>query len=166
MNQILWKPIPGYEGLYKINIDGKIVSLHKKNVGKEISQSISNKGYWIVRLSKKSKQSALLVHRLLSLAFIDNPEDKKFVNHKNGNKLDYRICNLEWVTGTENMQHAYKFGLCNKLLPKCKPLIDDCSGKKYKSIKLAANDLGITYSTLRHYLSGRRENKTCLEFAA
>ena len=81
-----------------MSTDGKIVSLHKKNYNKEITQSISNKGYWIVRLSRKGKQSVYYIHRLLALAFIPNPLNKMFVNHKNGNKLDYSITNLEWVT--------------------------------------------------------------------
>jgi len=52
-----------------------------------------------------------LLHRLIAETFIPNPKGKLLVNHKNGNKLDYRIKNLEWATHSENTLHAYEKGL-------------------------------------------------------
>ena len=166
MNQILWKPVPGYEGLYKINIDGKIVSLQKRNFGKEISKRIDRTGYWIVKLKNEIKYSSVYVHRVIALAFIDNPLNKSFVNHINGNKQDYNITNLEWVTASENMQHAFQHGLCHRFKSNNRAVIDRCNGKQYCSITEASEFYGISYSTLLGYLSGYRKNKTCLQYAA
>ena len=165
MNQLIWADVPGYEGLYRINVNGKIVSLHEKNYYKELTQRISNKGYWTVRLSKNAKQTIILVHRLIALAFVPNPDNKPYVNHKNGNKLDYQISNLEWVTAKENMKHAFEQGLCYRFKPNNRAVIDNCNGKRFKSITKAAEAYGLPYSTLLGYLSGYRENKTCLQFA-
>ena len=69
-----------------------------------------HKGYEKVALSKiengKTKQKAFFVHRLVAIAFIDNPENKEQVNHKDGNKFNNCVENLEWVTNSENMNHA------------------------------------------------------------
>jgi hypothetical protein len=72
--------------------------------------------YMVVNLKSRDEhgnkiQLNRLVHRLIAQAFIPNPLSKKQVNHKNGNKVDNRIENLEWVTQEENMQHAYDTGL-------------------------------------------------------
>jgi len=162
LEEIIFKPVVGFEGLYKISNTGKIVSFHKRNCHREISQRIDRAGYLTVRLSKQGKTSTQYVHRLISLAFVDILEDKPYVNHINGNKLDNRIENLEWVTHAENIQHAYHVGAYNKagII-----IIDNCTGKSYNSIMQAAKALNISYSTCRYYLDGTiKKNKTCLEY--
>lgn len=67
-----------------------------------------------VRLSRNGKTSDVFLHRIVALAFVENTDDKPWVNHKNGNKLDYRIENLEWCTDRENKIHAYQHGLNKK----------------------------------------------------
>lgn len=115
MEEIIWSPISGYEDLYKISNTGKIISLHKRNRNYEISQRIDRAGYNTVRLSKNGENATKYIHRLIAYAFIPPVEGKLFVNHVNGDKLDNRIENLEWVTFAENMQHAYKIGLIRKI---------------------------------------------------
>ena len=66
-------------------------------------------GYRQINIPGEKKKS--YVHRLVALAFIPNPENKEEVNHKNGRKNDNRVCNLEWNTYSENLQHAYDTGL-------------------------------------------------------
>ena len=78
--------------------------------------SISNKDKYFkyVSLSKRSRQTFKIVHRLVAEAFIPNPSGKSQVNHINGNKLDNIANNLEWATQSENMLHRYR-----KLKTKC-----------------------------------------------
>lgn len=94
---------------YVISIDAKI---YKKSKDKlvEIKQSINRK-YYSVKLSNKGERKHCFVHRLLAEAYIPNPENKNYVNHKDGNKLNNNVENLEWVTFAENIQHSFQTGL-------------------------------------------------------
>lgn len=161
----LWCPVKDYEGLYEINQQGEVKSLHNHNYGYIMNQRIDRGGYFTVRLTKPCmKSSTKYVHRLLGFAFIQNPYNKPMINHINGNKLDNRIINLEWVSHSENMLHAFKNGL---VMIKAKPIIDICSGETYSSIKEAAKAINISYGTCRNYLNGNiKTNKTCLRLAS
>lgn len=108
----IWKVIDGSNGNYEVSNLGRIKSLPRKQIAvptrsctfKEkilIQQIVS--GYCIVFIMKKH----LSVHRLAAMAFIPNPENKRTVNHKDGNKLNNNIENLEWATHSENIRHAY-----------------------------------------------------------
>lgn len=112
----IWKPIPNYEGLYEVSNMGRVKSLGKtvlrKGVyvhyhGKIISQNIV-KGYMQVMLSKNSKRVNTKVHRLVAIAFIpnDDPVNKTTVNHKNEDKLDNRVENLEWMSIADNTNYG------------------------------------------------------------
>lgn len=99
------KDIINFEGLYSIHSDGTIVNEVKGNVKQPTKLKI---GYLVVDLYKNSKVSKLYVHRLIAEHFIpnDDPKVKTQVNHKNGNKLDNSISNLEWVSPGDNIRHA------------------------------------------------------------
>ena len=111
-----WKPIAGYEGLYEISNFGRVKSLSKV-IGRRVKGEtllkvrISPYGYKMVSLCKEGKVFNASIHRLIADAFIPNPENKTQVNHKDGNKLNNDIKNLEWCTPSENINHAYKTGL-------------------------------------------------------
>lgn len=156
-----WKPVKGYEGLYEINKLGCIKSLQKRNYNNTLSTRVDRAGYRSTRLCKNGKVIGKFIHRLLAETYIPNPENKKFVNHLNGDKLDNRIENLEWVTHSENMLHAYKIGL---IKINSKSIVDHCTGKLFNGIKEASNFMGINRSTLKGYLSGKRTNPTCLRY--
>lgn len=104
----IWKPIYGYNGLYEISNFGNVKSLNYNHTNKSRIMKPSLSRYYSVELGKGNKQ---LIHRLVASAFIENPENKQQVNHRNGIKTDNHIDNLEWVTSSENTIHAYKTGL-------------------------------------------------------
>jgi len=106
MNEV-WKDIPGYNGEYQISNLGRVKSL-KRNAKKLLKLVPNNYGYIRVCLNDKKKLS---VHRLVGECFVDNPNNKPYINHKNGIKHDNRYINIEWCTNKENTHHAYKTGL-------------------------------------------------------
>lgn len=92
---------------YLIDQEGNV--FNKK--GEKKSLLINRDGYWIVRLYKNNQVKSHNVHRLVAEAFIPNPENKRTVNHKDGNKLNCHVSNLEWATDSENVLHAISMGL-------------------------------------------------------
>lgn len=106
----IWKDIPGYEGVYQASNIGNIKSL---KFGKEkiLRQSINRGGYYYLIFCKNRKQKAHSSHRLIALTFIKNNSSKPDINHKDGNKLNNELSNLEWCTKSENTKHAYNIKL-------------------------------------------------------
>lgn len=103
----IWKDIKGYEGLYKISSKGRVKSLKRNTTKGGIMKNIK-KTYYVICLSKKGVAKYHQIHRLIAKAFIPNPNKKPQVNHIDGNKFNNEISNLEWVTVSENIKHAYK----------------------------------------------------------
>lgn len=112
-NNEIWKDIPNYEGLYQVSNFGKVKTLkiindkarHPKT--KILKQCKNSSGYLIVNLSNKTKRT----HRLVAEAFIPNPNNYPCVNHKDGNKENNCVSNLEWCTYSHNNTEAYRLGL-------------------------------------------------------
>lgn len=104
-----WKDIKGYKGKYQVSNTGKIISLnyHRSGKSKELIPNKPKKGYPYVGLCNGGKIKSLKIHRLVAEAFIPNPGNKPFVNHKDGNKHNNNVNNLEWVTALENNLHMY-----------------------------------------------------------
>ncbi len=140
MDKEIWKDIPNYEGLYQVSNLGRIKSLPRQWIAgkgfkmshgeKIISPSKKKGGYLFTHLYKNKKEKIYLVHRLVAIAFIPNPENKPGVNHKDGIKGNANLENLEWVTKSENEIHAHKMGLKN--IPK---------GENHYNSKLSESDV-------------------------
>lgn len=112
-----WKDVPGYEGLYMVSNKGNVKRTERASVMKCRKGTVypevfikpsDNKGYRMVTLTKDGSRKGMPVHRLVALAFIPNPESKEIVNHKDGNRGNNNVSNLEWVSRTENTLHAFR----------------------------------------------------------
>lgn len=104
-----WRDIKGYEGLYQISSYGRVQSSKRKgNLGGTIKTSLSNGGYPQAHLCKNSVRKTFLVHRLVALAFLDNPNNYPEVNHKDERKTNNCVWNLEYCTRKYNENYGTK----------------------------------------------------------
>lgn len=137
----IWKNIDGFENLYKISTYGRIKSLgNGKSTNSTTKQerilktNYSSTGYEKAKLFKNGKRHYFSIHRLVALNFLSNDLNKKEVNHKDGNKQNNNVSNLEWVTASENQLHAFKHGLQKSKMGK-----DHIQSKSIKQLDLNGN---------------------------
>lgn len=113
-----WRPVHGTDGDYMVSDQGRVMSLKRKSP-RIMPQTIQPSGrggkltYYAVTLHMNNKAWCRKVHRMVAEAFIPNPDNLPCINHKDGNKLNNHVSNLEWCTYQENMQHAVRTGLLN-----------------------------------------------------
>ncbi len=93
---------------YAVSKDGRVLSIRRRKV---LTPKQNWDGYQRVQLWDRGKCEFVSIHRLIAEAFLSNPEKKPLINHKNGDKSDNRIENLEWCTQQENIAHAWESGL-------------------------------------------------------
>ncbi|MGX5389904.1 HNH endonuclease [Bacillus thuringiensis] len=175
----IWIPILGYEGLYELNRDGQVRRIHTKRILKSV---IASNGYYVVSLWKNNKGRHYYIHRLLAESFIpnENPIRDKIVNHKDGDKLNNRLNNLEWCSYSCNNKHAYDMGLkvvtqnmkrsirqrasvqnIGNSYRSIPILAFDLRGHfvgEFSSIKEAAEKLGVHRTRIFRFLNGRIRN--------
>lgn len=120
----IWKDIKGYEGVYQVSNLGRVRSLSRELTysdgrkyqykGKVLKVNVNKVcGARMVHLYLNQSREALLLHRLVAVAFIPNPSNKPEINHINGDRSDNSVSNLEWATRAENMEHGFRTGLIN-----------------------------------------------------
>ena len=109
----LWKNIKGFENFYQISDCGRVKSLSRKRNDRNqilperiLKCGYDKKGYKQVILCKNGKCKTYTIHRLVAQAFIENPYNYNYVNHKNENKEDNRVKNLEWCTNSYNLKYG------------------------------------------------------------
>lgn len=164
-----WKDVNGFEGLYQVSNTGQVKSLdrnvsqadclhkryHRAMRGKIIKQRLQNGGYCIVWLSKSGIVKPFTVHRLVAFAFLPNVNNEEQVNHKDGNKANNCVNNLEWCSRSENIKHAYANSL--KLSANKKSVLCIELNKRFESISEAAKAFGLTKSAIAHVIAGRNK---------
>lgn len=148
-----------FDSKYAISNYGKI-----KNVktNKYLKTYINEHGYVEVQLCSNYKKKNFRVHRLVALTFIENVNNKPYVNHKDGNKTNNCVNNLEWCTAKENDEHARK----NGLKVQNKPIIARSKTEKYvfESISEAARFLNTNKGSIFRVLKGQRKEHKGFNF--
>ena len=149
-----WRDIPGYESFYQVSNLGNVRSIRFNKIRN--MKSWDSKGYRVVELCINNNRYTVGVHQLVALAFISNPENKPEVNHKDRNRSNNNVENLEWVTQSENVAHAYINGVKPRPTyqnqPFQKEILDIIENKKYFSIREASHQTGHKRDTIRRSL--------------
>lgn len=170
-----WMIISDYEGYYQISATGAIRSLDrtvKRGRGglvvikaKDMIIQVDENGYNYVKLNKLGKSKSFKIHVLVAKAFISNPLNKPFVNHKDGNKNNNNVNNLEWCTQSENEKHAHKTGLKNhkgenhpnhRLTDEIVIAVRDMFENKGISQREIGRKLGLNYKTINKIVHRQR----------
>lgn len=174
MEQEIWKPVIGYEGLYEVSNFGNVDSLNYNHTNKRKRriQREGRGGYMYVNLHKGGKTVTKKTHRLVAEAFIPNPHNLPQVNHKDENKLNNRADNLEWCNSSYNNKYgnrprkvldAYKR---NGAIVAERPVVKiDKNGTivaEYISISEAARSVGVRRESVRDCVLGRQ--LTCVGY--
>lgn len=171
----IWKDIKDYEGFYQCSNTGKIRSLDRYVIeksgkkqfrsGQIIVPRLNKNGYLQFALNKDSKRKMAYVHIIVANTFIDNPFDLKTVNHKDGNKLNNSIENLEWNSYSENNTHSYRElqrSIADEgATPKTVYIIDTVEKKLqyYSSITETSKVIGLSHTQINRYIHSNNKWK-------
>ena len=154
-----WRWVVGYEQLYSVSSYGRVMGKRRIRVSQ-----VDRGGYPRMMLSKVGMQKLAYVHRLVAQAFIEQPNGCEVVNHKDGNKLNCHVGNLEWCTDSYNCRHARALGLTPNIRGADHPhaKLTEAEVREFISIfrkgvkmRLYADRYGVDPETLRDIIAGR-----------
>lgn len=169
-----WKPVKGYENYYEVSNLGRIKSLARTVSWKNRAGNISSRqdgekiiapdvlqtGYVRVKFRVGGIVKAYSVHRIVAEHFIDNPSGKPCVNHKDGNRTNNKVNNLEWCTYSENNLHEWR--VLGKKSYNSRKIKCVSSGDVFNSVSDAAKYIGVCKQTLFNAM--RNNNGACKGF--
>lgn len=152
----IWKNIEGYEGRYMISNYGRVKSF----IGHEkiLTPRINTKGYYSVQLSKNKKAKSFLIHRLVAIAFIDNPKGLPYINHKDEDRTNNHVSNLEWCdekynlnygSVTQRLSQINKSSRVENVPKRVQATFPDNSIIEYNSIKEASRECHVSPNEIR-----------------
>lgn len=157
-----WKEVKGYSD-YEVSSEGDIRNKETKQL---ITPHKNKNGYYSLKLYREHKPYTRMVHRLVAATFMG--ESDLEVNHIDGNKANNRVSNLEYVSRSDNIKHAYAMGLIPVHAPKVQGKRVRCltNGKTYESIHEASKALAIDRHEIRLVCNGKRKSAKgfCFEF--
>lgn len=152
-----WKEIDGFDGAYLVSTAGRIISLVRGN-RRELKGSLNGDGYREITLTKQGKPVRRYVHRLVAETFIPNPWGKPCVNHRDYDRSNNAVSNLEWVTYYENSEYSYERVVAASREKSCKPVIQyDKRGNfihRYESLSEAGRETGVNVGHIGRCVKG------------
>lgn len=166
-----WTRIVGFSN-YEVSDDGCVRNVGNKREIKTHIHSKTSPYLNVIIANDEGKKKHKNIHRLVAEAFINNPQNKPCVNHKDGNKLNNHKDNLEWVTHSENDLHAFRNGLrhsTSKQIQKAiastrKPVRNKTTGEEFESITKAAESIGGKIGGIHKCVVGERKRYKGMEF--
>ena len=155
--------IKGYEGRYSVTRDGRIISYFNKNKLRVLKTTLNHKGYKMVRLGRKKNKA---VHRAVAETWIPNPHNLETVNHKDENKLNNNVENLEWMSTRDNINYGNRNSnaratlVMNNHSNPTKVVFDDKNKETlfFDSLSSTTKYLGIHYNTIYRKFKETSEN--------
>lgn len=182
MEEEIWLPIDGFEGIYEISNMGKVKSVERtityiNRWGTETNRTFKScilkpsqdkDGYLYVTLKKNGIETYKKIHRLIAEAFIPNPQNKPTVNHKNHNRQDNRVENIEWATYLEQYDNIWKNNVENAHCCQSKQVykysLENTFLALYPSIRRAAKDCNLSHKGIMYCCEGGYYSTTRKKF--
>ena len=189
MKEEMWKPVPGYEGIYEASTYARIRSIERSVYSRRwgcfqkrksviLKPAISSRGYYTIVFGTNGTRKTYAVHRIIAETFLPNPNNLPVVNHKDENKANNAVSNLEWCTQKYNINYGSglkrralaqsiskkgkhysrrtEFKPGNVVPAKLHPILCVETGVLYKSMEDACKDCGVSRSSvLKSYKTGK-----------
>ena len=162
--EVIWKDIKGYEGRYQISNLGEVKSVprlvankngYRKVKERILRKKIDTRGYFVVNLCRNGLHKMYTIHRLVAETFMPNPNQLPQVNHKDENKLNNRLDNLEWCTAKYNTNYGH--ATTRRSLSVCQYDLNGCKVGWFYGIREAERITGINNRSIRQVLKGERK---------